>query len=199
MEAAPTMRSGQGRVDISYILSMAAQYTTNHIINAIPLFSVRRAWYRYALGWYLAPGAFIRMGQTIQLNVLRANGRRTSINQGTVIGTGCFLSTAGGLVIGQNVYLAPGVWLITGIRDADAPDFKARYLPIVIDDYACIGARATILGGVTIGRGAVVRTGAVVVRDVEPFAVVEGVPAHTVGTRALKRPSYRLAPGPPLG
>ena len=37
--------------------------------------------------------------------------------------------------------------------------------------------------GVTIGHGAVVGAGAVVTRDVEPYAIVGGVPAHVIGSR----------------
>jgi acetyltransferase-like isoleucine patch superfamily enzyme len=88
---------------------------------------------------------------------------------------------------------------VTGLRDPDDPEFKTRYLPIVIDDFACIGARATILGGITIGTGAVVRAGSVVLEDVEPFAIVEGVPARVVGRRSLTDFSYRLTPGPLFG
>jgi acetyltransferase-like isoleucine patch superfamily enzyme len=66
------------------------------------------------------------------------------------------------------------------------------FRPLVIDEYAWIGSRATILGGVTIGRGAVVRAGAVVTQDVEPNSVVAGVPATVVGTRELSTPSYML-------
>ncbi len=46
-----------------------------------------------------------------------------------------------------------------------------------------IGAHAVILGGVTIGDGAVVAAGAVVTKDVEPGAVVAGVPAKVVKRR----------------
>ena len=101
-------------------------------------------------------------------------------------------------MIGQHVFLAPVVWLATGIHDPDDPEFKTRYLPIVIDDYACIGARATIVGGIAIGTGAIVRAGAVVEDDVEPFTVVEGSPAHVVGQSTLRKFSYRLTPGPLL-
>jgi acetyltransferase-like isoleucine patch superfamily enzyme len=55
-----------------------------------------------------------------------------------------------------------------------------------------IGIRAVILQGVTIGRGAVVMAGAVVTHDVEPFAVVGGVPARKVSERRLNEPSYDL-------
>jgi acetyltransferase-like isoleucine patch superfamily enzyme len=47
-----------------------------------------------------------------------------------------------------------------------------------------IGANAVILGGVTIGDGAVIAAGAVVNRDVEAGAVVAGVPAREVRRRA---------------
>jgi acetyltransferase-like isoleucine patch superfamily enzyme len=187
------------RAGIRHALAAATQYATNHIINEIPLYFVRHAWYRGVLGWDLGPDTAILMGQVIQFRGVRSSGRRVSIDRGTTIGSRCFLSTAGGLVIGQHVYLSPGVWLVTGLRDPDDPQFKTRYLPIVIDDFACIGARATILGGITIGTGAVVRAGSVVLEDVEPFAIVEGVPARVVGRRSLTDFSYRLTPGPLFG
>ncbi len=50
--------------------------------------------------------------------------------------------------------------------------------PVRIGAWADIGTNATILPGVTIGKGAIVGAGAVVTHDVEPFAVVAGVPAR---------------------
>jgi maltose O-acetyltransferase len=49
--------------------------------------------------------------------------------------------------------------------------------PITIGDGAWLGARSTILPGVTIGAGAVVAAGSVVIGDVAPDVVVAGVPA----------------------
>jgi O-antigen/teichoic acid export membrane protein/acetyltransferase-like isoleucine patch superfamily enzyme len=170
----------------------AIRYTTSHIIGYIPSFTVRHAWYRRVLGWYIGPGAAILMGQRIHMTGIRTSGKRVSIDRGSVINHGCLLYTAGGLVIGQNVSISTGVWLITGTHDMNDPDFAAYYKPIIIDDYAWIGTRATILGGVTIGEGAVVMAGAVVTRDVAPYTVVGGVPAHEVGKRALKNPTYSL-------
>ncbi len=50
--------------------------------------------------------------------------------------------------------------------------------PIIVEDYAWIGAGAIILSGVTIGKGAVVAAGAVVTKSVAPYTMVAGVPAN---------------------
>ena len=55
--------------------------------------------------------------------------------------------------------------------------------PTVVEDDVWIGYRATILSGVRIGKGAVVAAGAVVVKDIEPYTVVAGVPATVVKRR----------------
>lgn len=55
--------------------------------------------------------------------------------------------------------------------------------PITVGNDVWIGARATVLSGVTIGDGAIVGAGAIVTDDVEPYAVVAGVPAERVSWR----------------
>jgi acetyltransferase-like isoleucine patch superfamily enzyme len=52
-----------------------------------------------------------------------------------------------------------------------------------IGDWADIGTNATILPGVTIGKGSIIGAGAVVVEDVPDFAVVAGVPAKLLRMR----------------
>lgn len=54
---------------------------------------------------------------------------------------------------------------------------------IVIDDDVWIGYKATILSGVHIGQGAIIATGAVVPKDVPPYAIVGGVPAKVIKYR----------------
>jgi acetyltransferase-like isoleucine patch superfamily enzyme len=56
--------------------------------------------------------------------------------------------------------------------------------PIVIEDDAWIGLKATVMKGVRIGRGAIVSAGAVVTKDVDPWTVVAGNPARVVATLA---------------
>lgn len=54
---------------------------------------------------------------------------------------------------------------------------------IIIDDDVWIGFRATIMSGVHIGQGAVIAAGAVVTKDVPPYAIVGGVPAKVIKYR----------------
>ena len=54
---------------------------------------------------------------------------------------------------------------------------------IIVDDDVWIGYGATIMSGVHIGQGAVVAAGAVVTKDVPPYAIVGGVPAKVIKYR----------------
>lgn len=54
---------------------------------------------------------------------------------------------------------------------------------VVIEDDVWVGDRAIILHGVTIGRGAVIAAGAVVTKDVPPYAIVGGLPAKVIRYR----------------
>jgi acetyltransferase-like isoleucine patch superfamily enzyme len=59
--------------------------------------------------------------------------------------------------------------------------------PVVIEDFVWLGARVTILPGVRIGEGAIVQMGAVVTKDVPPYAVVGGSPAKILKYRDQAR------------
>ena len=176
------------------------KYMTNHVINHIPSYTVRYAWYRRVLGWYIGPGATILLGLHVQMAGLRRDSdQKVRIGKNSVINYNCLAHVTGGLVIGENVSISPGVWLVSGGHDINDPEHNSIYRTIVINDYAFIGMRATVLGGVTIGEGAVIMAGAMVTRDVPPYAIVGGVPAKVVGQRELRNPSYTLNFRPFMG
>lgn len=173
------------------------KYMTNHIINHIPSYTIRYAWYRNVLGWKIGPKASILMGLHVQQAGLRSS--KVAIGKNSVINYQCLVHVTGGLVIGENVSISPGAWLVSGSHDINDPEHRSIYRPIVIGDYAWIGMRATVLGGVTIGEGAVVMAGAMVTRDVLSYTIVGGVPAKVVGQRELRNPSYTLNFHPFMG
>jgi maltose O-acetyltransferase len=176
-----------------YVLAALIRYTTNHVVAHIPSYTLRHAWYRRVLGWSMGPGVHVLMDQHIHMDGVVTSGRKVSIGQGSVINQGCLLYTSGGISIGKCVSISAGVWLVTGSHDLEDPGFAATIAgPIVIGDHVWIGMRATVLGGVTIGEGAVVMAGAMVTRDVPPFAVVGGVPAKVVRQREPRVLSYSL-------
>jgi acetyltransferase-like isoleucine patch superfamily enzyme len=83
----------------------------------------------------------------------------------------------------------------TAEHDPQSPTFSVTSAPVVIEDLCYVAAHAVVLPGVRIGRGAVVAAGAVVVRDVEPYTIVEGVPARVIGERTQElryRGGFRL-------
>jgi acetyltransferase-like isoleucine patch superfamily enzyme len=105
------------------------------------------------------------------------------IGHNTIIGYDAFLDGRYGLTIGNNVNIGGEVSIFTAQHDPNDPGFGMVGGPVVIEDYVYVGSRVTILPNVTIGRGAVVATGAVVIKDVAPFDIVGGVPARKVGER----------------
>lgn len=61
--------------------------------------------------------------------------------------------------------------------------FTEELLPVNIGNDVWIGAASTVLGGISIGNGAVVAAGAVVIEDVKPYSIVGGVPARFISKR----------------
>jgi UDP-2-acetamido-3-amino-2,3-dideoxy-glucuronate N-acetyltransferase len=113
-------------------------------------------------------------------------GQGCFVAPGVVIGDGCRLqnhvSLFQGVTLEDDVFVGPSA-VFTNVRRPRAafPTPRERYLPTLVRRGASIGANATILCGVTVGQGALVAAGAVVTRDVPPFALVVGQPARVVG------------------
>jgi maltose O-acetyltransferase len=101
----------------------------------------------------------------------------------TTVGNDAFLDGRDGITVGSSVNIAAEVRIYTREHDVQSTDFAEIGAPVVIEDFAYLGTRVTILSGVRIGRGAVAASGAVVTHDVPPYAIVGGVPARPIGTR----------------
>nr|WP_277350429.1 acyltransferase [Rhodococcus sp. BL-253-APC-6A1W] len=105
------------------------------------------------------------------------------IGNNSIIGNDCFLDGRRGLKIGDNVNIGGHVHIFTLEHNPHASDFGVQGGAVNIGDYAYVASRATILPGVTVGKGAVVAAGAVVTKDVQPYRIVGGTPAREIGDR----------------
>ena len=111
------------------------------------------------------------------------------------IGRYAQIDARGGISLGRNVIIAGHCLFVTADHDPDDSGFAGRQAPIVIHDRVWIGSRSTVLKGVTIGEGAVVAAGALVIRDVAPWTIVGGVPAKVLGQRSTAQ-DYKIDYGP---
>jgi UDP-2-acetamido-3-amino-2,3-dideoxy-glucuronate N-acetyltransferase len=106
-------------------------------------------------------------------------GERCSLGQNVFVGNR--------VVIGNNVFLEDDVFcgpsmVFTNVYNPrSAVTRKDEYRDTVVRRGATLGANCTVVCGVTIGEHAFVAAGAVVNRDVKPFALMAGVPARQIG------------------
>ena len=110
-------------------------------------------------------------------------GKHTKIGKNVFINFDCTFLDLGGITIEDNVLIAPKVSLLSEGHPLEPENRHALTpKPIHIKKNAWIGAGATILQGVTIGKNAVVASGAVVSKDVPDNTVVGGIPAKIIKT-----------------
>lgn len=108
-------------------------------------------------------------------------GARLEIGADCSLNYGVSLGCTAHLRLGDRCRLGPYVMIVDSeFHDAYERTRRPPPRPVVLEDDVWVGAKASVLPGVTIGRGAIVGTGAVVTHDVEPFTVVAGVPAKVV-------------------
>jgi acetyltransferase-like isoleucine patch superfamily enzyme len=122
-------------------------------------------------------GAGVLLAHDVGLH-LRDRGAVLSIGDGTFVNHRTELVAHERVTIGRDCLLAWDVLVLD--CDSHRVDGGPRSAPVTIGDRVWIGCRATVLKGVTVGDGAVVAAGAVVVHDVPPRALVAGNPARVV-------------------
>lgn len=115
---------------------------------------------------------------------------KIQVGERTYIGPHCILFGAGGIELGSNCLVSPGVIITSHQHTFARIEVSIRQQPIqfsrvVIEDDVWIGSNVVILPGVTIGRGAVIGAGAVVTEDIPPHCVAVGVPAKVIKKRTM--------------
>jgi acetyltransferase-like isoleucine patch superfamily enzyme len=119
---------------------------------------------------------------------LRVHGR-TKLTPNTYLGknvnfNGTSIQGNGKVTIGDNFHSGEEILFLTQIHNYDEGeaipyDHTVIVKDITIEDNVWLGTRVTILGGVTIGEGAIIQAGAVVVKDVPKYGIAGGNPATT--------------------
>ena len=112
-----------------------------------------------------------------QLTVVRP--KNVKIGKNVTVMNGALMMSAGGITLEDNVLIAANVQLISNNHDP-----YDRYIitckPILIKEGAWVGAGATILPGVTVGKHAIIGANSVVSKDIPDYAVAVGCPAKVI-------------------
>ena len=128
---------------------------------------------------YFRKGIKVRMGEGECL-----------IHGGVSIGPGVLLDARCGLEIGENAVIAYESIIWTLNHDYNDIHFAGKGAKVTVGPYAWVCSRSIVLPGVTIGEGAVIASGAIVTKDVDPYSIVGGVPAKVIGQREQKKYDY---------
>ena len=105
--------------------------------------------------------------------------KNVKIGSGVTVMNGALMMAAGGITIEDKVMIAANVQLISNNHDPYIREVLTCK-PILIKYGAWIGAGATILPGVTVGKYAIIGANSVVNKDIPDYAVAVGSPAKII-------------------
>lgn len=112
------------------------------------------------------------------------------IGERCMINPHCVLYSGAGIVLGNDVLLAPGVQVVPAnhaFAKRDVPIARQGFLPskggVVIEDDVWIGANSVLVDGAVIHRGAIIAAGSVVCSEVPACEIWGGVPARKIKDR----------------
>lgn len=152
----------------------------------------------FGAGSHIEPGVLVFHAENISIGKQVYVGHQTilkgyyknkmKIGDGSWVGQQCFFHSAGGLRIGKNVGIGPGVKIFTSCHQEAGRKTPILHSPIQlaaveIGDDCDLGCGAIVLPGVKLGRGVQVGAGAVVTKSFGDYAVIAGVPARRLRQR----------------
>lgn len=131
-------------------------------------------------------GAKIGQGVVVKPGVNIKYPWNLEIGDHSWIGENAWLDSLAQINIGGSVCISQGTYFCTGNHDWTDPAFGLVVKPIVVEDGAWVGARATVLPGVTIASHSIVAAGSVIGKDTTPYMIYSGNPAAAVKERKIR-------------
>ncbi len=154
-------------------------YIATAIISKFPSFTLRHWYYKKILKYRIGKDSSIHMG-------FFPTGLNINIGDNVVVNRNVYFDGRIGITVKNNVSISPEVYIVSMEHEPNDSMFKTRGGEVIIEDHVWIGVRAILLPGIHISEGAVIGAGAVVTKDVEPYAIMAGVPARKIGERSRK-------------
>jgi maltose O-acetyltransferase len=106
---------------------------------------------------------------------------KIEIGNNSVVGRSCILN--GNIRIGENVSITAECYFFSMSHFVNDSLFRTFDKTIIIEDYCWIGARAILLPGVIMGKGAVLGANSVATKKIENFEIHVGCPAKKINNR----------------
>lgn len=170
------------------IKSHLAEWMYNHIASRLPSSLARWGGKHYkALRANLARVYIAKCGKNVNIEPHASFNHALCIDDNSGIGE--HSEIYGDVRIGKDVMMGTNCIIYSRNHAFDRIDIPMRaqgfsqVKPVVIEDDVWIGGRVTILPGVRVGTGAVIGAGAVVTKNVPPYAVMGGNPAKVLRYR----------------
>jgi serine O-acetyltransferase len=113
------------------------------------------------------------------------------IHPAAAIGRGLMVDHGTGVVIGETAVLGNDISMLHSVTLGGSGTHAGRRHPHV-EDGVLIASGAKLLGPITIGRGAKIAAGSVVLNDVPEFSTAAGVPAHIIGAPHKHAPALNM-------
>ena len=139
----------------------------------------------HALYWYRIAHFFHKIKFKLLARIISQTTRfftGIEIHPAAKIDGGVFIDHGSGVVIGETAEVHKGTVIYQGVTLGGTGKERGKRHPTVMENVT-LSAGAKVLGGVTVGKGAKIGAGAVVLKEVPPYATVVGVPGRIVRIR----------------
>jgi putative colanic acid biosynthesis acetyltransferase WcaF len=130
-------------------------------------------------------GAEVGKGVVIKPSVNIKYPWKLKIGEHSWIGEGVWIDNLAQVVIGDNVCISQGAFLLCGNHNYKKETFDLMLGDIILEDGVWIGAKAIVCPGIICATHSVLSVGSVITKNTEPFGIYQGNPAQKVGERII--------------